>query len=308
MEAFFKDKVARLFRLHSQTLSRSYVRQCSHFFSSPDPPLLLLGYDQAQTGSINTRVHQLRQPALNYDGSLALNGISILASPSAGHRNPETGDCHPGTLDRHNGVYITKKTPRMRAQSPQSNNEDYMRDGGDMTPRPPPLSWRENAFIRFPRGGGLGPEMSPRKGAAVLPGGSPPRSPRSPLTEQKIETGDNASEVGLSPRRRGPPTGMLTKAGSFSALKSFNETLTKGHVDRGDFLDRAFVPSHPNSQFAARIPADYETFQGSMDKWAAGPGGGVEGMHGHREGSWQDVHAPGKKLWILFLIKGYNGC
>lgn len=249
---------------------------------------------QVGTGSVNTRLHQLRQPALNYDGSLSLNGVSIVAAPHAGQRNPVTGDCHPGFLDRHNGVYITK-TPRTR--TPFSPDADpSAQDAGSpdspaSRPMVPPLRL-DSSLVKTPRGAGLGPELSLRRSAGRRPqtAGGTPRA-ASPTDGDEAAAG-TALAPHLSPRRGGVPVGMLSKTGSFSALKSFNETLERGHVDRGDFLERAFVPAHPHSQYAARIPADFEAFAGSLDRWAAGAGGGVEGMRGHMEGSWRDVHAP----------------
>lgn len=251
---------------------------------------------QVGMGTVNTRLHQLRQPALQYDGSLSLNGVSIVASPHSGQRNPVTGDCHPGFLDRHNGVYITK-TPRTRP--PRSPDGELSAQDASYQNSPasrsvvPPL-WLDSSRVKTPRGSGLGPELSPRRFAAPCKG-SPQKagSPRAASPAGGDETAEGTTEApNLSPRRGGVPVGMLTKTGSFSALKSFNDTLERGHVDRGEFMERAFVPSHPRSQYAARIPADFETFSGSMDRWAAGAGGGVEGMRGHMEGSWRDVHAP----------------
>lgn len=238
--------------------------------------------DQVWTGSTNTRSHQLRHPSLQSDGALSLNGVSIAAAAHAGQRNPATGDCHPGTLDRHNAVYILKSPRAQRVGSPQSCPPDMDIVHGSGTPRAPTM---RTSVVRTPRGAGLGPEMrSPAKNPS-----SGPYAPGESAGED-----ERAAETALlySPRRGGVPTGKLSKAGSFSALKSFNESLSKGHVDRGGFIDRAFVPAHPNSFHAARIPADYETFAGSVDRWAAGPGGGVEGMRGHAEGHWQDIHAP----------------
>ena len=238
------------------------------------------------TGSVNTRLHQLRQPALLHDGSLSLNGVSIVVGPHAAHRNPASGDCHPGSLDRHTGVYITKASKPMRSHSPD-HHEASVGNGntGSIAPRQR-IACLQNSLVRTPRCAGLGPGLSAKR-----PGVGPPGSrSRSPADRE----GDDAF-MQHSPREHGMAVGMLSKAGSFPALKSLNESLQKVHVDRGDFIPRAFVPSHPNSQYAARIPADYETFAGSMDKWAAGPGGGVEGMRGHVGGSWQDVHAPGTR-------------
>jgi len=146
----------------------------------------------------------------------------------------------------------------------------------------------QGGLVRTPRGAGLGPGTAPAK-RSYAKSPSSPRAQAEPAGED--ERGLEASLL-YSPRRRGVPLGKLSKAGSFSSLKSLNEGLKKGHVDRGSFMDRAFVPAHPNSAHAARIPADYETFAGSLDKWASGPGGGVDGMRGHVDGSWQDIHAP----------------
>ena len=223
---------------------------------------------KALTGSTNTRAHQLRQPVIDADGALILNGTSIVTAPQSGRKNSATGDCHPGTLDRHNGVYVLK-IPRHHVRNATPREEgDKEQTQHVASPQPKsgsPTAWLQNSANRIPRGGGLGPQLG---------------------------SGTFETQGSQNSCRGAKAAVPLSKAGLHSSLKSFNDSMKRGHVDAGEFLERAFVPAHPNSHFGARIPTEYESFQGSMDRWAAGPGGGVEGMRGHASGSWRDVHKP----------------